>query len=240
MSEMNHGRFEDLKEAYALQALPEREREEVEAYLELHPELKPELEELGSLANALALSPTEYEPSPELRRNLMRTVESEAAGRQAGQAGQASTFQKLRELFNIRRLALGAAAVMLAALLGWNVLLQSEVQDLQGELEERQTFAMQGSGTASSTQARVVELDRRQAIVLADDMPSIPEGRTFQIWVIEDGTPKPAGTFEPGDTVAAPITDSLRGVQTVAITVEPDGGSDQPTSDPVLQTDLQS
>ena len=237
MSEMNHERFEDLKEAYVLQALPEEEHREMEGYLALHPELKPELEELGSLASILALSPAEHNPSPRLRKRLMRTVESEAANEPSERG---SVLQRLREFLSVQRLALGAAAVALVALFGWNVLLQSEVQDLQGRLEDRQTFAMQGSGTASSTQARVVELDRRQAIVLADDMPSIPEGETFQIWVIEDGTPKPAGTFEPGDTVAAPITDSLRGAQTVAITVEPDGGSQQPTSDPVLQTNLKT
>lgn len=237
MSEMNRERFDDLKEAYALRALSEEERREMEGYLELHPELKSELEELGSLANLLALSPVEYEPSPELRKNLMCTVESEAT---RDPEERASALQRLRDFLSPQRLALGAAAIALVALLGWNVLLQGEVQDLQGRLAERETFAMQGSGAASGTQARVIELDQSQAVLFAEDVPSISEDQTFQIWVIENGTPRSAGTFEPGNTVAAPITNSLQGAQTVAITVEPAGGSEQPTSDPVLQTDLRT
>ena len=44
-------RFDDLKEAYALGALSEEERQEVEEYLGTHPELRAEVDELRSIAN---------------------------------------------------------------------------------------------------------------------------------------------------------------------------------------------
>ena len=44
-------RFDDLKEAYALGALSEEERQEVEDYLMTHPELRAEVDDLRSIAN---------------------------------------------------------------------------------------------------------------------------------------------------------------------------------------------
>jgi anti-sigma-K factor RskA len=44
-------RFEDLKEAYALGALAEEERQEVEDYLRTRPELRAEVDDLKSVAN---------------------------------------------------------------------------------------------------------------------------------------------------------------------------------------------
>jgi anti-sigma factor RsiW len=55
MSDERHNpgreRFDDLKEAYALGALSEEERQEVEDYLITHPELRAEVDDLRSVAN---------------------------------------------------------------------------------------------------------------------------------------------------------------------------------------------
>jgi anti-sigma-K factor RskA len=55
MSDERHNpgreRFDDLKEAYALGALSEEERQEVEDYLMTHPELRAEVDDLKSVAN---------------------------------------------------------------------------------------------------------------------------------------------------------------------------------------------
>ena len=236
MSEMDRERFEDLKEAYALGALPDTERREVGGYLTLHPELRPEVQEFSAIANTLAFAPTEYEPPPELRSNLMDIVNSEARDERTGQT---SALSRWRGYLSLRTLAPAAMAIIVVVLLGWNFLLQGEIQDLQGELQERQTFAMQGSGTASDTNAEVVELEGGRSIVTAENMPSPPEGKTMQIWVIQDGTPQPAGTFRPGSgVVAAAIDGSLERADAVAITVEPSGGSEAPTTEPVLQTSI--
>ena len=62
-----------------------------------------------------------------------------------------------------------------------------------------------------------------------------PEGKTYEIWVIADGTPAPAGLFEAaGDrtvlTLSRPVPDDA----IVAVTVEPEGGVSAPTSDPII------
>lgn len=240
MSEMGRERFEDLREAYALGALSESERRELEGYLTLHPELRPEVEELNSIANTLAFSTTEYEPSPEVRQNLMRVVGAEAGAEAGtGQAGRTPVLERLRGFLSLRTLAPTAMAIIAVALLGWNVLLQGEVQDLQGQLQDRQTYAMQGSGPAGDTEAEVVKLEDGRSVIVAENMPTPPEDKTMQIWVIEDDTPQPAGTFRPDSgPVSAAVEGSLEKADAVAITVEPAGGSEQPTSDPVLQTNI--
>jgi anti-sigma-K factor RskA len=66
-------------------------------------------------------------------------------------------------------------------------------------------------------------------------MPSVPENKTYQIWVIEGDVPQPSGLFKPdGKTVAAVVEKPLDEDDVIAITIEPDGGSQQPTTDPML------
>lgn len=229
MSKMNREKFEELKEAYALGALPQEELRQMEEYLADHPELRPEVEELSTLSNLLAFSPTEYEPPPTLRRSIMSAVEAEASQQSASSP---STLQRLRSYLSMQRLALGAAAVVLIALLSWNVSLQSGDNGLQ-------SFELQGSGPAEEVQAEVVEMKEDRFVLVAENMPSMPEDKTMQIWVIQDGKPKPGGTFRPDDGIAAaPVTKPIQGADAVAVTVEPAGGSDQPTSDPVLESKL--
>ena len=229
MNEINREKFEELKEAYALGAVSEEERRAIEEYLAEHPELRYEIEELSTLSNLLAFSPTEYEPPPALRRNIMNAVKAEA-GEQSTEGR--STLQRLWSYLSLQRLALGAAAAVLVVLLSWNISLQSEGDGLQ-------SFELQGSGPAEDVQAEVIEMEEDRFVLVAEDMPSMPEDQTMQIWVIEDGKPKPGGTFRPEDGLAAaPVTVPLQGADTVAVTVEPAGGSAQPTSDPVLHTEL--
>jgi hypothetical protein len=58
-----------------LGALTEDERRELEGYLVKHLELQTEVYYLGAIASLLALAPQEYEPSPDLRRNLLSRIE---------------------------------------------------------------------------------------------------------------------------------------------------------------------
>src|SRR5215210_417565 len=136
MSEMNNERFDDLKDAYVLDALPEEERRSFEEYLAAHPERQAEIDELGALAGLLAFSAHEQEPSPALRRRIMDVVEAEAEPRHPGRR---SFFARLGDYLGARSLALGAVSLLVIGLLSWNVLLQDQVQDLRGEVRDAQT-----------------------------------------------------------------------------------------------------
>lgn len=246
MSPMDDRSFEDLKDAYVLGALPDDERAAVEAYLALHPERQAEVDDLVGVAGLLALAPPEHDPPADLRRRLMDVVESEAASPPAPQRRPASSW--LGRFGGFRNLALGAAAVLLVGLLSWNVLLQGDVEDLRGQVEaarsanqaqETREIALGGSWAEQGASAEVTALKDDRAILVVEDMPSMPEGRTGQVWVIHDDKPLPSGLLDPsGNMAATAITTPLRGADAIAVTIEPAGGSDKPTSDPVLVQEL--
>jgi anti-sigma-K factor RskA len=246
---MDQERFEDLKDAYVLGALPEEERLEFEQYLVAHPDLQAEMEELSTIAGLLAFSPQEQEPPPELRRRIMDTVEAEAvhpAEAVRPRAGRRSWLAGLWEAVGVRDLALAGAAMLVIGLFSWSMLLQGEVRDLQGRVQSLQSqpqdqaqgpqmIALGGAGTEQGIRAELVTLKDDRAVLVAENMPPAPEGKTYQIWVIKGDTPKPSGLFEPrGDSIAAVVENPVEGADAVAVTVEPEGGSKQPTTDPML------
>lgn len=243
---MNHERFEELKDAYVLGALPAEERRSFEEYLAGHPDRQAEIDELGTLAGLLAFSPPEQEPSPGLRDRVMAVVEAEAEPRRVRRR---SIFSRLTDYLGARSLALGAAAVLLViGLLSWNVLLREDVQDLQGRLQDAQarhqvqqsqTIALKGSWAEQGVRAEIASIDKNRVILVAENMPQVPADRTCQIWVIHGDDPKPSGLFDPeGNMTATPVTNSIRNADAIAVTVEPAGGSKKPTTDPVLQAKL--
>ena len=245
MSTMDHERFEELKDAFVLGALPEEERREFEEYLAAHPERRAEIEELGTVAGLLALSPQEHEPSPELRNRIMDAVKAEAVH----QAESRRSWRALiGEFLGPRNLALGAAALLVVGLFSWSMLLQGEVQDLQGRVQslqrqpqEPQTVELGGAVTEKGARAELLTLEGDRAVLVVENMPPVPEGKTYQIWVIEEDVPKPSGLFKPNqDSVAAVVEHPLGGGDVVAVTVEPEGGSPKPTSEPMLAGEVRT
>ena len=248
MSPMDDKSFEGLKDAYALGALPNDERATVEAYLALNPERQAEIDDMVGIAGLLALAPPEQEPPADLRRRLMQVVESESVQPEVAERPTPSWFGWLG---GFRNVALGAAAVLLVGLLSWNVLLQGDVQELRGQVEaarsarsaneaqQTRDIALGGTWAEQGVRAEVTALKDDRAILVVEDMPSMPDDRTGQVWVIRDENPEPSGLLEPsGNMAATAITANLRGADAIAVTVEPAGGSDEPTSDPVLVQEL--
>ena len=245
MSPMDYERFDELKDAYVLGALPEEEHRELEGYLATHPERQAEIDELGAVAGLLALSPREQEPSPELRRSIMDVVEAEA---ERPRARSGSVLAGMREFLSVRNLARGAASLLVIGLFSWNMVLQGEMQDLQGRIQslqvqpqEPQMVELGGAGTEQGARAELVTLEGDRGVLVVENMPPVPEGKTYQIWVIEDDVPQPSGLFEPGeDSVAAVVEHPLSGGDVIAVTVEPEGGSPKPTSDPMLEAEVRT
>ncbi len=136
-----------------------------------------------------------------------------------------------------------AAALLIAVGLGaWNVSLQRRLSD-RDAASARQARAL----TALASAARVVPLsgsggmqaafaaapDGTGSLVLASARPA-PPGKVYQAWFIRPGqNPVSAGVFNDDGVAVVPLQGSAAGAQTVAVTVEPPGGSPQPTSQPI-------
>lgn len=78
-------------------------------------------------------------------------------------------------------------------------------------------------------------------VFIAAHLPKLDAGRTFEMWVIPaNGKPIPAGTFNALDDSTAVHTrfGPLQDATAMAISVEPSGGSQQPTTTPIIVTRL--
>jgi len=80
------------------------------------------------------------------------------------------------------------------------------------------------------------------AYVVASGLEPAPVGKTYQAWFIADGAPVSAGLASVGPEGLMVMSNDqpAPGTTAVALTVEPSGGSDQPTSDPFVVGQLQN
>ena len=86
----------------------------------------------------------------------------------------------------------------------------------------------------------VLAADRHELAVVTTGLPALPSGQVYQLWLI--GKPKivSAGLLPPaknGQTPAVLATGVVKG-DTLGLTVEPAGGSAQPTTTPILALPL--
>ncbi|MER5963374.1 anti-sigma factor [Streptomyces sp. NPDC002057] len=87
-------------------------------------------------------------------------------------------------------------------------------------------------GGAVGTVVVSASLDR--AVFAASGMAPPPAGKVYQLWYDDHGTMRPAGLMDPGATAEATLLQGpVDGASGMGVTVEPAGGSPQPTSDPV-------
>lgn len=94
-----------------------------------------------------------------------------------------------------------------------------------------------GVGVRGGTAFVIASHDRNEAVLLVSGLPVPPAGRTYQAWLIGDGHPRSVGLVGPDQ--AAPLRFRGLGDATkVGLTVEPDGGSPQPTTTPVVLFDM--
>lgn len=241
MREPDEGRerFEELAAAYALGALAGEERLWFEAYLAGHPELNAEVDELGSVANLLALAPADQEPPAELRRGVLESVGAPRDVIRGEPPRRSRRTEPARRFLRPEMLAAAAAFAAVIGLFMWNASLRDQNGDLRGEIAERRAVDMEGSGLASNAGGEVLLRGEDRAVLVASGLPPAPEGEVYETWIIRDGVPEPAGVFQPRDgDAAAPVEGSMEGAEAVAVTLEPEGGSPMPTSDPILVAPL--
>jgi len=67
-------------------------------------------------------------------------------------------------------------------------------------------------------------------------VPTLPEGRTCQLWVLRDGSARSAGALGRGGELDALVADR-EPTDSIALTVEPEGRSTEPTGEVVLRVD---
>lgn len=246
-----------LTGAYVLDALADEERRSFEAHLGDCDACTDEVAELRSAA--ARLSETAAQPPPSgLRERILaeagRTPQEGATGAGSPNVVEARSGTDARWAL---RLTAAAAAVMAIAVAG----LSYTVADLTGRLDELETITAQEQQTRAqltdllaapdvdvvtaetpdgATGRVVASATRGEAVFVAAGLASAPAEHTYQLWLIDDAGAASAGVFDPDaegratQVMAGDIADAVA----IGVTVEPAGGSTQPTSDPVMAFDI--
>lgn len=97
---------------------------------------------------------------------------------------------------------------------------------------ERATAEVAGGGDATL----IWSLSQRKSAILINSLPPLPESKTYQLWYIGAAGPIPAGTFDSNTSATSwrVLDGAMSGGDTVGVTIEPAGGSAQPTTDPIV------
>jgi anti-sigma-K factor RskA len=249
--------------SYALNALDPEERAEFEAHLAGCGECRLEVEAYREVAGALAAAaPVRSVPGADaLRDRILRDARQVRPIAIAPRPlPVAPVFEKPRG--RVAPWLVAASAVITAAGLG--VMYRGEREqaaDLLRKLVAAQATLTRDDSTLAAflgPEVHVVSLTaaadqkpsvrvfwnhtRRQFIVTALNLPPAPSGKRYQLWALRKGKPPLSmGTFDPNPTgrtatilaVADEINDGGF-IDDCAMTVEPAGGSPQPTETPRL------
>ena len=199
--------------AYALDALDDSERRDFDDHLASCDQCRAELEGLRDAAAALAYVPEGPAPPPALRDRVLKQVHSD----------RPSNVVPLRRQYALPAVATFAAAAAAAAIVlaVWGSNLSSS-RDRQAEIAHvLATGKSHGLGPA-----QVVVGADRNAVVIADAGPA-PKGKTYELWVIQGESARPAGLFN-GNSIILLDGRVPRGAH-VGLSVEKSGGAKHPT-----------
>ncbi|MEE1794085.1 anti-sigma factor [Streptomyces sp. BE308] len=249
---MSTAELHTLTGAYALHALPDSERHEFERHLDDCEACAQEVRELSATAARLGLA-VSVQPPHELRARVLREITAVRQESPAHARGSSARDERSGRAGRWSAYAL-AACVAAAAAFGGIAVWQNQVaQDARHEADRAQRQSEQLAQVLSAPDARtssgelaggargtvVVSQSRDRAVFLASGMARPPGGKVYQLWFNDSGTMRSAGLMNPSATDGAVLLDGpVDGASGMGITVEPAGGSERPTSDPVALMDF--
>ena len=240
-----------LSGAYALDALePGAERDRFIRHLSRCQSCASEVRGFREVATALAFA-TAAEPPARLRDRVLA-----AAARTRQQPPEVAGGSHARPRRTRARVpwvpwlsgVVATASIVVAVLFGFA---QAHTQDELNQVRaENQAISLLLSApkaklltypvTHGGTATVVLAADRHELAVVTTGLPALPAGKVYQLWLIGKPTITSAGLLPPakdGQTPAVLATGVVKG-DALGLTVEPAGGSAQPTPKPILALPL--
>lgn len=255
-----------LTGAYALNALNDDERAAFERHALSNEDSREELRGLSETAAMLAYGTPAVAPPPELKDKVMASIRNTRqlpvdavvtdlkAGRKSPGTGASPGNASPKSTTAVRWLgaAAGILLVATAALGGWAVGLASEQSQTEQHL---QALAHQQAEVLSVLMAPdskvipgrlpdgavvniAVSAQSGKAAVIAEGLPALAEDRAYELWLLSDEGAVPAGLIAATGQTSMNMLEDISGATHVGLTVEPAGGSPQPTTEPILLQEL--
>ena len=250
MDTMNQGHIEDSLPAYSLGALDPEERLQVETHLAVCAACRDRAFEYDEVAHALPALVPQRDPPKTLKRRVIGSV--------PGEQGRQYTRRTL-----VAALSLAAAPVLVLSvvLLVLVFQLRSQVNAVRSENRElgevvRAQRAISYLAASPNTQitllrgtqdpqahAMLMRPSRSQsAVLVAIGLEPLPQGRTYQLWLIHNSERQSGGVFTVDVegygqmTFQSPMP--FTEIQQLGVTIEPASGSALPGGDKVLSGEM--
>jgi len=225
----------ELSAGYALDALDPEEREAFERHLAGCPECQEEVASFWEVAGALAVAADGPAPSPELRDRILADARAEKQ--------TVVSLDSRRRFSPVLAAVTAVTAVAAAVAIGlgiYAVSLSNDLNSTRSALTAQENAAAllaDSSATSVALQSgtgRLVVGNDGEAVLVLDDLPPAPAGKTYQAWIVDDQMPVSAGTFvSSGDRAVVPIPQAVPNGAVVAVTIEESGGASSPTLPPL-------
>lgn len=216
MNDSAHDAMLDLVAVYALGAVSADEARIVSAHIAVCPECREEYASLKSSADAVALSADDQIDArycAALKERVMRSIETP----------NIATRRRTQPLGIVAALAIAAAIV-----LGFFSL------SAERRLNELQIAGAQQFNVPNGD---ILKNGDRVYLVMRT-LPALPAGHVYQAWTLAPGAKSvaPSVTFVPDNRgfVVVSLPEASANVSAVAISVEPVGGSQAPTTTPLF------
>jgi anti-sigma-K factor RskA len=237
----DHPFIEDIP-AYVLGALDPEAVAALENHLAACETCRAELIAYRRVGHHLLTAAPPRQPPDRLRRQLQRRLPG------------AHTAPRPRFAWSFNRLAAGAAILLLIAL---NISSFVQVQNLERR-QQALTRQLESDRAALAllADAQTVSIDinegkiagtfllnpgRDFGLLIVSNLPQLPNDQTYQAWLIDpQGGRTSAGIFQPDPGLAyvskgIASAVALSSYIGIGVTVEPAGGSDQPTGERVIR-----
>jgi len=249
----------NLSGSYALNGLDAADLAEFETHLQQSHATRDEVTELTDTAVLLGLATRPVQPSAGLKASIMDQLDahpqlpvaaSSAAGASSASVATAAfespAGRKAQARWFTRPVtALAAVAAAIALFVGGGVITTSLAQNSFAQQQADQLAAINSADDAQrasvdladgGTATLVWSNTLLSSALIVDGLAPLPADRTYELWYINDAGARPAGTFGvagSGSTWRV-LDGTMKAGDTVGVTVEPRGGSDAPTTDPVV------
>jgi anti-sigma factor RsiW len=228
----------ELTVGYALDVLDADERWAYETHLPSCERCREELTSFWETASALAVATSGPAPSPGLRDRIL------AAAREEHQVVVPLESRRRRRSTPVLGAATAVAALVALAVGLWASQLSGDLDDARRALERERAAAM----VLVDPSARTVSLDAGEgrlvvgsdgrAVLVLDGLGPAPEGKTYELWIVEGESASPAGLFpgrEGTDVVA--LDGTVEPGNVVAVTLEDEGGVQVSQNDPIVASE---
>lgn len=237
---MTHDELKALIAPYVLGAVSIEEEREVRSHIMSCEDCLREAEGFSGPAAALALAVDDAPVPAGFTDSVLARVQSERPDTAAAPANAGWWFRWRNAVAAVAVASVAATIVLASALLA----LRGEVQRYESAvppLVHGEGMRLAGSGGAVARMVPTAD----GATLFATGLDEAPDRHTYQLWLmecrdpgnIETCDPTSAGTFDVAGGIAVlEVGSSLEGYDRAAVTVEPEGGSEGPTTLPVIDS----